>query len=102
VIRYLVALGLTLLVEGGVVAALAPASLRRRALLASLWINLFTHPLATLFFRGTRLSFGMVESVVIVVETLLYADLLRCRLGRAAALSLAANVASLLLSRLFD
>jgi hypothetical protein len=101
VIRYFAALALTLLVEAAAVALLSRGEERRRLVVASLFINLFTHPLANLFFSGTAASFLAIEAAVVVVETALYAFAVRVPLRRAAVLSLCANLASLALSRLF-
>jgi hypothetical protein len=101
VTRYFEALALTIFVEALVVALLSRGEQRTRLVLASLFINLFTHPLANLFFTGTAASFVAIEAGVVVVEAALYAGVVDVPLRRAALLSLAANVASLALSRLF-
>jgi hypothetical protein len=101
VIRYFAALALTIVVEAIVVALLSRGVERGRLVRASLFINLFTHPLANLLFTGTTASFVAIEAGVVVVEAFLYASVERSPLRRAALLSLAANLASLGLSRLF-
>lgn len=100
-IRYFTALALTIVVEALVVALLSRGGERRRLVGASLFINLFTHPLANLCFTGTAASFLAIEAGVVVVEAALYAFVVGCPPRRAAALSLGANLASLALSRLF-
>jgi len=98
VTRYLVALALTLLVEALVVAAIARREQRSRLVVTSVFINLFTHPLANHFFDGSRRSFLLIETAVVVVESLLFVLVAGCGPMRAVALALAANVASLMLT----
>lgn len=100
-IRYLAALATTLLVEALVVALLSRGPQRATLVRTSLFVNLFTHPLANLFFAGTAPSFVALEASVVLVEAFLYALVAGVGFGRATLLSLAANVASLSLSFLF-
>ncbi len=99
--RYLAALALTLIVEAVVLAACSRGSARGRLVRTSLFVNLLTHPLANLLLTGGTLSFVVVESGVIVAETLLYADLERCGARRALLWSLIANGATMALSPWF-
>lgn len=96
--RYLAALALTLLVEAIIVAVLSRRVERGKLVLASVFINLFTHPLANHFFDGSRRAFLLIEAVVIVVESLLFLVVAGCGPLRAVALALAANAVSLTLS----
>lgn len=63
-----IALVITLAVEGLVVLAIAPAVLRRRAAVDSMFANLFTHPLAWLVLGEGALAWGWAELAVFVIE----------------------------------
>ncbi len=101
--RYLLALALTVGVEALVLALLARTARTpaRPLLVASLFANLFTHPLANLAYTGSVPSFVAVEATVVLAEALLYAALLKPGATRALLWSLAANGASMALSILF-
>ena len=94
-IRYLLALLVTLGVEALVVAALTRGPQRALLVRVSFFVNLSTHPLANLFYAGTAPSFAALEMSVVLVEAFLYAIVAGSGFGRATLLSLAANVASL-------
>jgi len=93
---YLTLLVATLLVEAPVAAALAGRGRRRVALLASLALNLVTHPLA--FGLTWLLPSGWVpiELAVVAAEALGYRALVRAGWARVVLLSVAANLVSAL------
>ena len=102
--RYLAALGATLVVEALVVAAIAPRPRRRDFVRTSLFLNLLTHPLATLVAEqlpATPVTFLAIETAVVLAEAVLYAAIERCGPRRAVLVSLAANVPTAALSALF-
>lgn len=100
-IRYFLALLLTLAVEALIVALLARGRHRWRAVKTSLCLNLFTHPLANLAYTGTLGSFLAVEASVVLVETWLYAWIEHPGMRRALIWSVAANGVTMALSFFF-
>lgn len=107
---YLLALGLTLVVEVPVAVALAGREKRWKMALDAPLLNLFSHPLATLafFFGGLPLAleadvsplwaFAVVEAGVIAVEALGFWLLTGLSAARATLISLAANGLTIALS----
>lgn len=96
--RYLTALFLTVIVEGGVVASLTRTPHRRRRALESAAINLFTHPIAVAVWDGSFAGFWAIEAAVVVVEALLYRFVSRTDSRSAWILSVCANAPTLALS----
>lgn len=107
---YLPLLLLTLVLELLVVAALAPAALRWRSLLVCLFLNLLTHPVATLTLLGIvpalwlgPLSFGVgfwlaVELLVTLAEYLGYRIAAGLSRPRALLLAVSCNLLTAMLS----
>lgn len=90
----LLALGITILVEG----AIAAAILRRSVWIDSTIIQCLTWPFAQmLLWRGA--GFYAIEAGVAIVETLLWRAIAKCAWPRAIAVSLATNAATALLAR---
>ncbi|MCA8970166.1 MAG: hypothetical protein KDC95_10295 [Planctomycetes bacterium] len=87
-------LALTLALECAVVALLIRGAGRQRALRACIAINLLTHPIATLAVLEAGFNVVPVELVVIVVEVVLYHQILRLRATRAIMLGVVANLVS--------
>lgn len=100
-IRYLVALLVTLAVEALIIALLARGRHRWRAVKTSLCLNLFTHPLVNLSYTGTLGSFLAVETAVVLVEAWLYAWIEHPGMRRALIWSVAANGVTMAISGLF-
>ncbi len=100
-VRYVIALLVTLAVEALIVAALARRRHRWHAAKTSLCLNLFTHPLANRVFTGTLGSFIAVEAAVVLVETWLYAWIEHPGLRRALLWSVVANGVTMAMSPLF-
>ena len=96
--HYFAALAATVLVEALVLAAITRPPLRRRVVIASLFVNLLTHPLAWTLSDGGLPRFAAVELGVVAAEALLYAAVVPARLGRALVWSLAANAPTIALS----
>ena len=92
---YVLRLLVTIAVEGLVVLGAANTA-RRRTLATCACLNLFTHPLATLLLIEPRLSPGplLIEILVVAAEAIGYCLVAGLSAGRAVALSLLANVAS--------
>lgn len=99
---YLTLLLVTLLLELLVVAALAPRALRRRSLLVCLFLNLLTHPLATLVFVWQVSSepgvWLLIEVVVTLSEYLGYRIVAGLSVPRAALLTVSCNLLTAMLS----
>lgn len=93
---YLMLLAATLLVEAPVAAALAGHGRRRDAVLASLALNLVSHPLAVGVTWLLPASWLPVELAVVAAEALGYRALVRANWARVVLLSVAANLASAL------
>ena len=96
-VALLLALGMTVLIEGIVVLGFDPW---RRWLLASVVCNIITNPLVNIILdrfygnRGYALVFLLLEAGVVVTEALLYKRLLRCKTGACVAASVIANAIS--------
>ncbi|MFO1076983.1 MAG: hypothetical protein U1E73_04565 [Planctomycetota bacterium] len=89
---------LTCACEIPIVAAVAPRGQRRRAAVDALAANLLTHPLAWYAYAAEWLSWGAVETLVVVVEAAVYALVTRLSWPRAALASLLANGVTMALS----
>lgn len=84
----------TMMLELGVVAALAPRAQRRRALQVCCAANLLTHPLATMLQWFGWADLLSLELIVALVEGLAYWRLLAVSALRAGVLTFAANLLS--------
>jgi len=93
--RYFPALFMTIALEALVVALLTRRPNRARVVMTSLFVNLFTHPIAWSIVVDEFSSFLAVEAGVVVVETLLYAFVVPMSLRRAFVVSLVANLATI-------
>ena len=82
---WLLAFLITVAVELPIVAACAPRDLRRRAAVDSAFANLVTHPLAWLAVTRQLLSWTAAETLVTLVEALVYRGITRLAWPRAAA-----------------
>lgn len=91
-------LALTCAVEAAVVVALAPAKRRVEPALLSMCVNLVSFPLAWLLLASNAVGFWPAELLVVVVEAVAYRLIARVSLGRAAALSMLANGATILVA----
>lgn len=89
---WLIAFALTVGCELPLVAAVAPAGLRARAALDSVFANLLTHPLAWLAIRGLGWSWTGVELAVLAAEAGIYRGVTRLGWGRALCCAAAANL----------
>lgn len=69
----------------------------RRLLLAAGLVNLITNPLSNFLYLMWDTPIALLELVVVLAEAGLLLVFLRCSVGRAAALSLVANLTSWLL-----
>lgn len=96
---YLPLLLLTILIEGTLVALLCSGRWRghrRSALVTSIALNLFTHPIATMLAWSGRGTFLQLEFLVIFVEALGYIAIVRLTPQRALFVSFVANVVTML------
>jgi hypothetical protein len=91
---YALALAATLAVELALVAALGGRDRRGAAVEAAAWLNLVTHPLATLAVHLTAVGVWPLELAVTALELCGYRLALRAAWARAALLAIAANAAS--------
>ncbi len=91
----LAALGLTIVVEGAVVALVQRRDLRR-ILLAAILVNCCTEPVASALYQYDLAPWLAIEIAVLLVEIVLYRLLLSLGWARAALISLLANAASAL------
>ena len=98
--RWLLALGLTVAVETALALVLGGAA-RRRLLVDTPLLNLFTHPVATLAHQRLGVPFLAVEVAVVCVEAVGYALVTRLPWRRAVALSAVLNAVTASLSFLF-
>ncbi len=98
---YVLALGLTILVEAFVV--LAPRDRRGGGVLLDVVLaNLLTHPLAWQLLASGRSGFLATEAGVVAVETLCYAVLGRRSVQQAFGIACAANLVTALLGLLWS
>jgi len=95
-LTYLRLLAATLLIEAPLAAALAGRGRRRDTWIASVALNLLTHPAATGLTWLAGASWLPIELCVVAVEALGYRALTPLGRGRASAIALAANVLSAL------
>jgi hypothetical protein len=93
-LTYLTMLGLTIAIELPIAALLAPGRARGRVTATALFLNLASHPLATLAVAATggRLAFGAVELLVLAAEAVGYARVAGTRVSRSIAIATIANL----------
>ena len=96
--HYLLALATTIVVEALVLALITNAPERRRVVVASVFVNCLTHPLAWVLSSGGLALFGAVELAVVATEAWLYSTVVPARFGRALLWSAMANVPTIALS----
>jgi hypothetical protein len=92
---YLSALGLTIVLEGLVVCCLTTSGERYHLVGASVVINLFTHPLASLCNNGSLDTLVILEATVMVTEAILYCHIMGLPWAKSALLSGAANASTI-------
>ena len=66
--HYFLALATTIVVEAIVLALITNAPVRRRAVVASVFVNCLTHPIAWVLSIGGLALFGAVELAVVAAE----------------------------------
>ena len=96
--HYFLALVATIVVEALVLALLVDRPDRRRVVLASVFVNCLTHPIASALNVGPLAIFAAVELAVVVTEAWLYSRVVPARFARALGWSVAANVPTIALS----
>jgi hypothetical protein len=92
---YLFTLGLTIVLEAVVIVCLITAAERSRLAGASVVINLFTHPLASLCHEGVLATFVTIEATIMVTEAILYRHIMGLTWSKSVLLSGAANAATI-------
>jgi hypothetical protein len=91
VTRYFVAIAATIAVEALVLSLLTRRPDRRRAVVASVFVNCLTHPIAWVLNSGGLALFVAVELAVTAAEAWLYAAVVPAKLPRALLWSVVAN-----------